>query len=121
MPDNNSCGMCDIDGVYLDGGVCKSCNEGCKTCDNTGKCTGNTCIPGYAFISSTGDCETCDQKCSTCENSTDNCVDCLDATRDVLRQCSCIYGKYFMAPDYSCSQDCPKNCKVCDSNPGICE
>lgn len=38
------------------------CNEGCKTCDSSGVCTGNSCKSGYLFDSNT------EEICVKCDN-----------------------------------------------------
>lgn len=107
------CTKC-IDGQYLVGGSCISCDIRCKTCEtnptNCNSCSTTTYLSGSTCVSicpdgkypRTGDntCQSCDLSCLTCTGSTSSsCKTCPD-------------GKYLTSTNQC--QSCNSNCKTCD-------
>lgn len=70
----------------------KECNEGCNTCENTGRCIGPSCKPGYSFQAG-GICKLdCNTKCVTCESTDINiCTGptCNGSNRNPSNNCEC--------------------------------
>lgn len=54
--DNTICATCS----NIDTNCTSLCNDGCVTCDPTGKCIGGICKDTFVFNSISGDCDPCD-------------------------------------------------------------
>ena len=124
----NPCRECKI-GYFLQTGICKFCNNLCKTCTlNPDHCT--SCLPGFNLLNSTckqsckEHCLTCDDPCSLCEDGylskngiceacDGSCQTCADKTFFCT---SCRDGFHLVGA--SCEKGCAQNCETCE---GTCK
>lgn len=94
------CSKCE-DSFFLEDGICKSCTEGCKDCDESKTCL--TCRYGFYLNP--------DSACSKCMRG---CLDCYIENKDqvIFEICiECDYY-YFTTEDYTC-ENCIDKCEYC--------
>ncbi|KAK8846429.1 hypothetical protein M9Y10_020450 [Tritrichomonas musculus] len=92
-PTLNDCDDC-YDGYYNGNGLCRACDDNCKTCAAfRNYCT--TCEDGKYLEKEKHICLSCDPLCKTCENSND-CLTCADGyykadNKNLCQKCDPTY------------------------------